>query len=487
MSNTQKKTSKAFIVHSLIGVLIMVGFRYLPISLPEVTEVGIEIIGIFIGTLYLWTTVDPLWGSLISIGLIGLSGYSSMNQVLAECFGSPVVVQVLFLMIIVGALIENKITLYIGRFFLTRKVVEGRPWVFTFVLMLGTFLMSAFVSPWAPIFLFWPVLYDIFAEIGYTRDDTYPKIMIVFVVMATLLGFPVPPFMNNGLALLSNYRNITNNTVYINDALYMILTIATNLVMMIAMVLFAKYILKPDVSKVKEIKVDMLKRNPLPKMDLKQKTLVAGFVVLIILFLAPTLCPDIALCQTIQKSSYGLALLVVGALSAIKIEGKPLMDYPAIMGKHVGWSSYFLVACAILIGNVITNDATGITQFLNFVLAPLFGGMSVLTFTIFVLLVAVIFTNLCNSLVIGMILQPIISSYCLTTGANAAPIVCVMISFVLASAACTPAASPFATILHGNTTWLKASETYKYTLLFVGIMLVIQLVVGLPLANLLMT
>lgn len=486
MPNTKKKISKAFIIHSIIGVTIMVMFRYLPISLPEVTEVGIQIIGIFLGTLYLWTTVDPLWGSLISIGLIGLSGYSSMNQVLAECFGSPVVVQVLFLMIIVGALIENKITLYIGRYFLTRKIIEGKPWVFTFVLMTGAFLMSAFVSPWAPIFLFWPVLYDIFDELGYGKEDKYPKIMIVFVVMATLLGFPVPPFMNNGLALLSNYRNISNNTVYINDAYYMILTIVTNFIMMIVMVLFAKFVLRPDVSRIKVIKVEMLKKNPLPKMDLKQKVLVAGFVILIILFLAPTLCPSLAICQVLQKSSYGLALLVVGFLSAIKIEGKPIMDYPAIMGKHVGWSSYFLVACAILIGNVITNDVTGITAFLNYVLAPLFQGMSVLTFTIFILIVSMIFTNLCNSLVIGMILQPIIASYCLTTGANAAPIVCVMISFVLASAACTPAASPFATILHGNTTWLKAKETYKYSILFVGIMFVIQIVVGLPLANLLM-
>ena len=41
-------SSKA--IHSIVGVAIMFLFRYLPISLPEVTPVGMEIIGIFIGT-----------------------------------------------------------------------------------------------------------------------------------------------------------------------------------------------------------------------------------------------------------------------------------------------------------------------------------------------------------------------------------------------------------------------------------------------------
>ena len=32
-----------------------------------------QVLGVFIGTLYLWTTVDPLWASLFSAGAIGLT------------------------------------------------------------------------------------------------------------------------------------------------------------------------------------------------------------------------------------------------------------------------------------------------------------------------------------------------------------------------------------------------------------------------------
>ena len=37
--------------------------------------------------------------------------------------------------LLAGALVTNKITMYIGRFFLTRKITNGRPWMFTLSLI----------------------------------------------------------------------------------------------------------------------------------------------------------------------------------------------------------------------------------------------------------------------------------------------------------------------------------------------------------------
>ena len=131
----------------------------------------------------------------------------------------------------------------------------------------------------------------------------------------------------------------------------------------------------------------------------------------------------------------------------------------------------------------MTNESTGITAFLNLTLSPLFNGMSPMVFTVVILIVAVLLTNLCNSLVIGMILQPVILTYCMSTGANAVPIVMIMIFFVLLSAAITPAASPFAAILHGNKEWVPSGDVYKYTLTYVGLELVLVLIIGIPVTN----
>lgn len=174
-----KKKVNMVYIHCLIGLGIMFLIRYLPMSLPEITPVGKQILGIFVGTLYLWTTVDPIWSSLLCIFMVGISDYAPMGSVLSTTFGNPTVVQMFFLMIIMNSLQVNRLSAYIGRFFLTRKIIIGRPWVFTAVLFVGSVLIAAFVGCFAPIFLFWPILYDIFEDIGMEKKETYPTLMIV--------------------------------------------------------------------------------------------------------------------------------------------------------------------------------------------------------------------------------------------------------------------------------------------------------------------
>ena len=173
-------------------------------------------------------------------------------------------------------------------------------------------------------------------------------------------------------------------------------------------------------------------------------------------------------------------------MAAVRIKGKALIDVPAVLATDISWSSYYIIVAAIFLGSVMTDQSTGVSAFLEYMLSPIFSNMSPIVFTIALLLAAGFLTNLCNSLVIGMILQPIIVSYCMQTGANAGPIVTVMILFVLLSAAITPAASPFAALLHGNKEWVPTKYVYQYTIPLVLIELVIYVFLGIPLANILM-
>ena len=217
-----KKRVETVYIHFIIGLAIMFLIRWMPVEMPAITPVGKQILGIFIGTLYLWSTVDPIWSSILSIFMIGTSDYAAMGGVLSTAFGNPTVVQMLFLMIIMNSLQVTGLSAHIGRFFITRKFIIGRPWVFTAVLFFGSVLMAAFVGCFAPIFLFWPILYDIFQDIGMKPKEEYPTLMLIFIVVACAIGFPVPPYMSNGLALISNYATITQNilgtSVVINDA-----------------------------------------------------------------------------------------------------------------------------------------------------------------------------------------------------------------------------------------------------------------------------
>ena len=294
--------------------------------------------------------------------------------------------------------------------------------------------------------------------------------------------------MNNGLALIGNFKTIseaaTGTAIIINDGAYLFTTLFMGILLIIAVILFSKFVFRPDVGKLKSLNVEMLKKNPLPPLNAQQKVVSWGFIILIIAMLLPSVLPKtIPGMAFLAENTPGLGVLVAAALAAIQIDGKPALNITGVFAKDFSWSTFFLCSAAILIGGVMTNESTGITAFLNLTLSPLFNGMSPMVFTVVILIVAVLLTNLCNSLVIGMILQPVILTYCMSTGANAVPIVMIMIFFVLLSAAITPAASPFAAILHGNKEWVPSGDVYKYTLTYVGLELVLVLIIGIPVTN----
>ena len=451
-----------------------------------------QVLGIFLGTIYLWTTIDPTVSSLISIAMLALSDYAASGAVLASWFGNPVVVQIMFLMLFMGGLTNRKLTVYIGRWLLTRKFVEGRPWVFTTVVLVASYFLSAFVSCWAPMLLFWPILYGVFEEIGFKKEDQFPKMLVHGVVMAALIGFPVPPYMANGLALLSNYRGIVGNyealagvVTNITDANYFIGSFVLGLVLIAAIILVMRFVFRPDVTPLKSVTIEMLNKNPLPPMNKAQKIYGYALVAFIALMLLPSLFPTVPGLSFLNANNYVICVVLVIIMCALRVEDGPVLKMGEVMGKEFAWPSFWLCVTAIMIGSVLTNESTGITPFLNAILGPIFNGMSGAIFTVVILVVAVVLTNLCNSLVIGMILQPVILAYCAASGTSPSPIISIMIFTVLLSAACTPAASPFAAMLFGNKEWLTSKDVYKYSLTMVLVETIIIVVIGIPFINML--
>lgn len=53
-----KKKINSSYIHFIIGMIIMLGFRFVPMGvLPNVTKIGLQVMGVFIGTIYLWSTM----------------------------------------------------------------------------------------------------------------------------------------------------------------------------------------------------------------------------------------------------------------------------------------------------------------------------------------------------------------------------------------------------------------------------------------------
>ena len=92
-------------------------------------------------------------------------------------------------------------------------------------------------------------------------------------------------------------------------------------------------------------------------------------------------------------------------------------------------------------------------------------------------------TNILNSLVVIMVMEPIIFTYCSGMGISPVPILSILIMICFGTAIITPSASPFAAMLHGYKEWTDSKDIYKYTCIFVIVEVALFLAVGIPLVN----
>lgn len=479
---SQSKKNNKYIINSIIGLAIMLLFPLIPLGDTVITEVGQKVIGVFLGTIFLWSTGNTIWSSLLAVVMLAFYGFKPMNEVVAEWMGNSTLIMIFFLLILVGAFAYHKCTLYVARFFLSLKILEGRPWVFTFIVLLGTYFMGTFVNPWAGVFLFLPIIHNICDELGFKKTDKYPQMMTITVVGAALLGFPSAFYNGSVLALTRNFTEISGGTVQIPGAQYMMVTLPLGVLSLIGITLAMRFIQKVNVEPLKDITVEKLNKNPLPPINLTQKIVSLGVLTFILLFLVPSLLPNIEIMKVLKSHQSGIAMTIVAILAAIHVEGKPVLDLPKVMANNFSWQTYLLCGSAIYLGSVLSDKSVGFNLWLQNLLGPVLMGMGTVTFTIVLILLTVAITNVFNSFVLVILLQPIVWTYVELTGVEALPMVVLLIFASLGTALITPSASPYAASIFAQKDYVKPSDIYKNAPIYAAIVTLVVLVVGIPLS-----
>ena len=73
---TADKKHTLYYVHVVIFLLITFGFGFLP-PFGQITEVGMKVLGAFLGAVYGWLFIALDWPSLIALLALGISGYAN--------------------------------------------------------------------------------------------------------------------------------------------------------------------------------------------------------------------------------------------------------------------------------------------------------------------------------------------------------------------------------------------------------------------------
>ncbi len=476
-SGNQKNIS--WYMHSVIVFLFVFGFGQLP-ALEPLTPVGMQLVGIFIGVIWGWSTVGMIWPSLLGLIALSFTELTSMTQLLAIGFGTDVF-PFMILMFTVMKLIEgNGVASWIANKVLSVRFLKGKPWLFIFMILLCTYIVSGFAGgPFLAAMMFWSIFYGVFQATGYKPYDKFSTLMIIGTMFAACLALVIMPFKGNAIVLVQTFNTLTG--MEIDFLKYECLVIPTSILVILTYVLICRFVFRVDVSALKNFDINngtFFDKNSLT-LNKKQKISLVMLLAVLAIMMAPSILPS---SWMITQILVGLGMtgrfaVIAIIVCIIRVDGEPLLDFGKIASNAVMWDAMFLAAFIIPMSSLLTADATGVKPFLVTVLSPILAGHSLLVFTALLLILAAVLTNIANNGVIAIILMSVVVSFTEQMGIDPTG-VCILLMLCVQMALVTPAASPFAAILFGNKDWIKPKDIYFYGTISIFICTIVMIIVG---------
>lgn len=477
---TQKNTGNTkSIVHIIIGVLLMLVIGFLPAREP-ITDYGMHVLGIFVGMVYLWITSSVLWPSILGIVAMMLLGHDTPGNIIAAAFGTDTVWFIIFISVLLIPMTQEHVTAFIAKFFLTRKFAQGRPWVFIYLFTFTTFVVAMVSNAVPAIMLMWAILYSIFEVSDIKRSDKISGFLVFSVVYGAALGTATFPFKGAMMIILNAFMKVSE--IQVNLVGYWVLAMIVSAVLILGLVIFGKFVFKIDTSKLTNTDVNgYFTANGLVKMNARQKALLILLGVNTLLLLWPSIMPAGWWTTTMvsRLSSFGSTALILVLMMVIRMDGKPLIDFKSAAAK-LGWDVVFLVAGALYVAGQLSNADSGIVPFIKTLLGSAITGGSEIVILLIFLVLGFVVTNFANNAAMGVMLMPVLFAVT-QNGPYHAVVIAACLAMVLFQAFLTPAASPHASLLHGNKEWIESKDIYRYAFTISIFSVLLIALVGYPL------
>ena len=171
-----------------IVLFCMFGAPELVSGTGAMTDLGARIICIYVGMAFGWLTLDLAWPSVLGILAVGLSGYSSVNNVLKMCFGNSSALLVFFVFIITGVIDKAGVSRWIALHICSLPIGRGRPWVMTFCILAAIMTLTLFIGVSPGVLVVWAIFYSICEVYGIKPGEHWATMVMVAIQVASRCG-----------------------------------------------------------------------------------------------------------------------------------------------------------------------------------------------------------------------------------------------------------------------------------------------------------
>lgn len=429
---------------TIIGVLIIYLFGYICPSFGGITPLGMKMLGVLIGLIFMTcTNCNIIVSSLFALLAFVLHGYYNAATLVSTWVGSTTTFQLVFCGALCVALRESGAMDVVAKKMLTSKIAKGRPMMLMLMIMLAGFCVSIFIGG-APFFLlFFGLLDSVTSVAGYTKNDRFVKYALLGVYVSCY-GMFLLPWRGAMAVTVAMFNSVLNPYGFqFVDWQYMVIQIVTWVGFDIIYMLALKFIFRVDMSKLKTVdmtKVESFQKVP-DKMDFQMKVTIGSLLFCVVYVLATSFIPKDAPGFAIYGSLGATLIWLVPLLifACLRRNGKPILNIADLAQKSSLWSMIALVGSLTMLGKICTDTELGIRGWMVGVFTPLFGNMSIWL----LLLIAVVFTTVITQLVNGQVLTmgitpvigPIVCEMILEQGVVANPTVALTVVSSCASVA----------------------------------------------------
>jgi len=467
-------------IHCLIALVIGL---VLAIALHPgngLTQMGIWVIAVTIPTLYLWLTVNTHWTSILFLAMLIMTRVMTPNEVWAGSVGHFAVITMIIFMVLNQCLRETGVIDKIATWFITRKIVQGRPYAFLAMFFASNIIIGMFMENLSLAVIYVGLASVLCEKLGVKKGDPF----YTCIFMGTLWG-------NVILSIASPIAHALPNIIMGLAETQLGITITYGqwlavgfpfAAIMYMVILICTRIWHVDMSAFQNFDLEDMKRSS-PPLDLRGKISAVAFILVVLAILLPEILKGVFPTACGYLTGIGVvvpAMLALAALCLIPVKGTPILDMPQAM-KAVPLPVVLFSGIVCVMATPISSEATGINIWLGNILRPAIETLSPLAIIVVLVVGAIIMTNFMSNTV-TMVLFFNLGVVLLDSGALNMGAFTILIALAASMASLTPSAAVPSPLFFGPE-HLTMKSTVKINLLFIVLSFLVLMFFAWPLAQ----
>lgn len=389
--------NKSKTIQIIIAIFIMFIAGYIVPTWGPVTRLGVQYLCIMIGWIYMSVVMGGLLlSSVLSLTACVIPGYFTSSSIITTTLGNSITILMIYIFIMVYIFQKTNTGEFLVRWFLSRKIVNGRPYLFTAFFLIAVIVIGSVIGSFGILLLAIAILTAISDVSGMDKTNDWIRFLLLATVAlsgTTEVLFPFKPYSVLYMSIFD--AQLSTIGAACDGNVWLITSIIMAALSFVLLMITARFILRFDLAKIKTLDVSSLQTDEFKKISKKQIiVLIAVIVSFFYPFILMVIPEETAVYNLLNGVGQYLFMgMVICLLCLIKVDGEPIAEINDVFKNGTNWQVIFAVGAVLAIGGAMSADECGVATWLLSIFETLFGNMSIVMIVIIVGILSCVITQ----------------------------------------------------------------------------------------------